>query len=122
MDRELFFDRHMKHAAHQAFLKVFVLRREVTRLQRLDMVERRVQRLIKENNSQTPQDLTPLHSLERCRDVAALVVFHKVEAHGVPRLARLRPPREAVSYKMVLSSHEQVAATVTRQPALKDRL
>ncbi|XP_045130660.1 uncharacterized protein LOC123515839 [Portunus trituberculatus] len=141
LDRELRFDRHLKHVAHQASLRVSALRRvaglldkrgiqllykaqirpyleygvltwissAATHLQRLDKIERRVQR-------PPQQEERSLDTLEHRRDVAALVVFHKAQVQGVPHLARLQlPPRVAQrDTRTVLSSHEQVGVPRSR--------
>ncbi|KAK3889544.1 hypothetical protein Pcinc_006453 [Petrolisthes cinctipes] len=82
-----------------------------THLQRLDKVERRVQRLIKNNSCPPPsQDIPALDTLEHRRDVAALGVLHKAQVQEVQHLAGLRlPPREAVrDTRTVFSIQEQV--------------
>ncbi len=143
LDKELRFDRHLKHIARQASLRVSALRRIAslldkrgilllykaqirpyleygaltwmssapTHLRRLDKVERRVLRLVENNNLQPPLlDTTPLDPLEHRRDVAALTVLHKAQVQGVPHLAGLRlPPRAFTrSTRTVLSSDELV--------------
>ncbi|XP_045129291.1 uncharacterized protein LOC123515009 [Portunus trituberculatus] len=148
LDRGLRFDRHLKHVAHQASLRVTALRRvaqhldkrgiqllykaqvrpyleygtltwmssAATHLQRLERVERRVLRLLEDDNLQPPTQAAPLDPLEHRRDVAALVVFHKTQIQEVSHLARLRlPPRDAVrDTRTVLSSLEQVKVPRSR--------
>ncbi|MPC57823.1 hypothetical protein E2C01_051811 [Portunus trituberculatus] len=90
LDRRLRFDRHLKHVAHQASLQ--------------------------NDNHQPPKQAAPLDPPEHGRDVAGLVVFHKIQIQGVSHLARQRlPPRDAVrDTRTVLSSLEQVKVPRSR--------
>ena len=56
-------------------------------VQRLDVVQRRAMRLMESVEHQQPAHIT---SLERLRDVSALVVFHKAQVQEVPHLSWLR--------------------------------
>ncbi|XP_050733849.1 uncharacterized protein LOC127007175 [Eriocheir sinensis] len=127
LDRGLRFDRHLKHAAHQASLRVSALRRVANFLDKRGIMllyKAQVRPYLDVQRCHTPaeigqpppHDIIPLDTLEHRRDVAALVVFHKAQVQGVPHLARLRlPPREAVrDTRTVLSSHEQVGVPKSR--------
>lgn len=50
-----------------------------THLQKLDKVDRRVQRLTGDNSQLPPQRMTPLETLEHRWNVAALIVFDKAQ-------------------------------------------
>ena len=122
LDRELRFDRHLKHVVHLASLRVSALRRvayfldkrgimllykaqvrpylEYGALTWMSSASTHLQRLDKVErrakrlleDNHQPPDATPLDTLEHRRDVAALTVFHKAQVQGVPHLARLRLP------------------------------
>ncbi|KAG0726550.1 hypothetical protein GWK47_000415 [Chionoecetes opilio] len=84
---------------------------------RLNSIQRRALRLVDAADPPAqPEPVRPLNSLEHRRDVAALVVFHKVQVQGVPHMAGLRqPPRIATrSTRTVLTSGDAVEVPRSR--------